>query len=332
MSRPASADAAARVQLVIDVLARAVNRAVLLDDASLTPISYSRQLGVLDDVRMYSVLQRGTPAEIKAALAAMGIRTATEAFRTPAVPEKNMMPRFCVPVCSPGDRFGYLWVLDPDMSLSEQGQRLAARPARNWRSSWTAGRLRYGPPSPSASSTLVGRLLACGHRDPRRSDDVGCRNCRKWVSNAAGQPGQRLRVHGRPRGPAQPGRAHHGAAAAPGDDVDSAQLADPGRQADRDPRGVEIERPCRRGAPAGRGGAGHRALLRPAAEYRVVRCILADIRSGASVSACQIGVEPDSDRRHRRRRGRLDGAGLVARAGAAGGQLLGSSVPPIWST
>ena len=100
MSPPASADAAARVQLVIDVLARAVNRAVLLDDASLTPISYSRQLGVLDDVRTYSVLQRGTPAEIRAALAAMGIRTATEPFWTPAVPEKNMMPRFCVPVRS----------------------------------------------------------------------------------------------------------------------------------------------------------------------------------------------------------------------------------------
>ena len=71
MSHPASADAAARVQLVIDALARAVNRAVLLDDASLTPISYSRQLGVLDDVRTYSVLQRGTPAEIRAELAAI---------------------------------------------------------------------------------------------------------------------------------------------------------------------------------------------------------------------------------------------------------------------
>src|SRR5689334_12771637 len=160
MSRPASADAAARVQLVIDVLARAVNRAVLLDDASLIPISYSRQLGVLDDVRTYSVLQRGTSAEIKAALAAMGIGTATEAFWTPAVPEKNMMPRFCVPICSPGARFGYLWVLDPDMSLSEQGQRLACQTGKELEIILDRRNASLRA-AESVSQALVGRLLAC---------------------------------------------------------------------------------------------------------------------------------------------------------------------------
>jgi len=160
MSRPASADATARVQLVIDVLARAVNRAVLLDDASLTPISYSRQLGVLDDVRTYSVLQRGTSAEIKAALAAMGIGTATEAFWTPAVPEKNMMPRFCVPICSPGARFGYLWVLDPDMSLSEQGQRLACQTGKELEIILDRRNASLRA-AESVSQALVGRLLAC---------------------------------------------------------------------------------------------------------------------------------------------------------------------------
>lgn len=160
MSHPAGADAAARVQLVIDVLARAVNRAVLLDDASLTPISYSRQLGVLDDVRTYSVLQRGTPAEIRAALAAMGIRTATEPFWTPAVPEKNMMPRFCVPVCSPGDRFGYLWVLDPDMSLSVQGQQLARQAGQELEIILDRRNASLRA-AESVSQALVGRLLAC---------------------------------------------------------------------------------------------------------------------------------------------------------------------------
>jgi hypothetical protein len=160
MSVPASADTVARVQLIVDVLARAVNRAVLLDDASLTPISYSRQLGQLDDVRTHSVLQRGTPSEIRAELAAMGIATAAEAFWTPAVPEKNMMPRFCVPVCSPGDRFAYLWVLDPDKSLSEQGQQLARQAGQELEvilDRRNAG-LRAAE---SVNQVMVGRLLAC---------------------------------------------------------------------------------------------------------------------------------------------------------------------------
>ena len=41
------------------------------------------------------------------------------------------MPRFCVPFCSSGERFGYLWVLDPDQSLSEQGQQLARQAGRD---------------------------------------------------------------------------------------------------------------------------------------------------------------------------------------------------------
>ncbi|MGZ5396135.1 MAG: hypothetical protein ACXWEI_11885, partial [Mycobacterium sp.] len=36
-----------------------LDRAVLLDDESLTPITHSRRFGKLDDVRMYCLLQRG---------------------------------------------------------------------------------------------------------------------------------------------------------------------------------------------------------------------------------------------------------------------------------
>jgi DNA-binding PucR family transcriptional regulator len=119
------------VQSIVDVLAQSLDRAVLLDDESLAPITHSRQFGQVDDVRMYSLLQRGIRAEVKTKLFSMGLGTSTEAFWTPALPQHAMMSRFCVPICSAYERFGYLWVLDPDRSLSDDGQALARQAGRD---------------------------------------------------------------------------------------------------------------------------------------------------------------------------------------------------------
>ncbi|KHO18720.1 PucR family transcriptional regulator [Mycolicibacterium setense] len=127
MSDPVSADFSVRMQLIVDVLAQTLDRAVLLDDEELTPITHSRQLGELDDVRVHSVLQRETRAEVKAALFEFGIGTADSAVWIPAFPDYNLMPRFCVPVRSASERFGYLWIIAPEGSLSEHGQQLAKR-------------------------------------------------------------------------------------------------------------------------------------------------------------------------------------------------------------
>ena len=113
------------IQSIVDVLAQSLDRAVLLDDESLAPITHSRQFGKLDDVRMYSLLQRGILPEVKTKLFSLGIGTVAEAFWTPALPQHGMMSRFCVPICSADERFGYLWVLDPDRSLSDDGEELA---------------------------------------------------------------------------------------------------------------------------------------------------------------------------------------------------------------
>lgn len=122
-----SADFSVRMQLIVDVLAQSLDRAVLLDDEELTPITHSRQLGELDDVRVHSVLQRETRADVKAALFEFGIGSADSAVWIPAFPQHHLMPRFCVPVRSPSERFGYLWIIAPEGSLSEHGQRLAER-------------------------------------------------------------------------------------------------------------------------------------------------------------------------------------------------------------
>jgi hypothetical protein len=125
VSDPVSADFSVRMQVIVDDLARALHRAVLLDDEDLTPLTHSRQLGELDDVRVHSVLQRETRAEVKAALFDFGIGTADSALWIPAFPQHNLMPRFCVPVRSASERFGYLWIIVPDGALPEGGEQLA---------------------------------------------------------------------------------------------------------------------------------------------------------------------------------------------------------------
>ncbi|MCV7138069.1 PucR family transcriptional regulator [Mycolicibacterium fortuitum] len=127
MVDPVSADFSVRMQLIVDVLAQTLDRAVLFDDEELTPITHSRQLGELDDVRVHSVLQRETRAEVKAALFEFGIGSADSALWIPAFPQYNLMPRLCVPVRSASERFGYLWIIVPDGSLSEHGRQLAER-------------------------------------------------------------------------------------------------------------------------------------------------------------------------------------------------------------
>jgi DNA-binding PucR family transcriptional regulator len=131
MADTAPAAIGPHIQSIVDVLAQTLDRAVLLDDESLAPITHSRQFGQVDDVRMYSLLQRGILPEVKAELFSIGIGTATEAFWTPALPQHGMMPRFCVPICSATERFGYLWVLDPERSLSDDDQELARHAGRD---------------------------------------------------------------------------------------------------------------------------------------------------------------------------------------------------------
>jgi DNA-binding PucR family transcriptional regulator len=131
MSDPGPAGIGPHIQSIVDVLAQSVDRAVLLDDESLAPITHSRQFGQLDEVRMYSLLQRGIRPEVKTELFSVGIGTATEAFWTPDLPRHGMMSRFCVPICSADERFGYLWVLDPERSLSDEGQQLAKQAGRD---------------------------------------------------------------------------------------------------------------------------------------------------------------------------------------------------------
>jgi hypothetical protein len=161
MADRAGADIGSRVQLIVDALARSLDRAVLLDDVSLAPITHSRQLGQLDDVRVYSVLQRAIRAAVKADLFDFGIDTATEAVWTPALPQHGMLPRYCVPIHSAKERFGYLWVLDPESSLPESGQELARQAGRELQTVLDRRNAALRDEQ-SAQQALLTRLLSAG--------------------------------------------------------------------------------------------------------------------------------------------------------------------------
>jgi DNA-binding PucR family transcriptional regulator len=124
------ADLHSHVQGMVDRLAVALGEPVLLDNESLVPLAYSCQSGTIDEVRLHSVLQRSTHPDIRAKSISFGIGTATEAFRTPDLQNHGMLARYCVPVCSDRERFGYLWVVDRGHSLSGLQQALVREAGR----------------------------------------------------------------------------------------------------------------------------------------------------------------------------------------------------------
>ena len=153
-----SGDVHARMQSIVDKLAGQLNKPVLLDDVTLEPVAYSRQQGTLDEVRLHSVLQRGTDPEVRDDSMAFGLGTATAAFWTPALPHHGMLPRFCVPICSGRDRFGYLWVLDPEKSLTQQDEELARQAAADLRALLDRNSAQRRA-AEATREALIGRLL-----------------------------------------------------------------------------------------------------------------------------------------------------------------------------
>jgi len=117
------------VQQCVDLLELALNRPVILEDASLRPIAYSKQPDDIDRARLNVILHRGATPEFLRVCQDMGISTARAPLWTPARPEWDMEPRLCVPVRTGRTLLGYLWVLTPEGSLSEQQVDAAAATA-----------------------------------------------------------------------------------------------------------------------------------------------------------------------------------------------------------
>jgi hypothetical protein len=106
------------VQDAVDALAADLARSVLVEDPSHLPLWWSAQDQV-DETRLRTILQRTITPAATALVARLGLASADRPVRTPAAPEADMLPRWCVPIRSGRDLLGYLWVLDADGRVTE---------------------------------------------------------------------------------------------------------------------------------------------------------------------------------------------------------------------
>ncbi len=153
------------LQGLIDGLSVALGRSVLLDDAALVPLAFSRQWGVIDEVRSGSILSRGASPAVRDALLAQGIARADGPVRTRAVPELSMDARICVPVRTDGMTLGFVWLLDPAGDLDAAAMSVAERAAAD------AAELLARRPDAllSEESLLIAQLCAEDERERREA-------------------------------------------------------------------------------------------------------------------------------------------------------------------
>jgi hypothetical protein len=142
------------VQLAVDELAATLGHSVLIEDPYHRPLWWSAHDDV-DGTRERTILRRPLGPAAVELVARLGLARATGPVHTPAVPEAEMLPRWCVPIRSPDQErvlLGYVWVVDSDPGLGEdQLPQLTACAAL-------------------AAEVLARRALADRSRDARRRD------------------------------------------------------------------------------------------------------------------------------------------------------------------
>ncbi len=108
----------AEVQASVDALAVTLDRSVLIEDDRQRPVWWSTR-GAVDVTRTRTILNREVPPPVAAIVRRFGLDRATRPVHTPAMPEIDMWPRWCVPLRRHGRFLGMLWILDPDESIAE---------------------------------------------------------------------------------------------------------------------------------------------------------------------------------------------------------------------
>jgi len=160
----------AEVQTAVDELASSLGHSVLIEDPRHQPLWWSAQSDV-DDTRIRTILQRAVSPAAAKVVVRMKLASARGPVRTPAFPEADMLPRWCMPVRSGADLLGYLWVLDPDGTVTDAdlpqlvatAERAASVLAqlhgttevRERRRSALLERLRAGPDSSAAHELIA---------------------------------------------------------------------------------------------------------------------------------------------------------------------------------
>ncbi len=121
------------LQTIVDSLAADIRRDVAIDDRQIRWLVHSPHYGEPDAARLQSILERRVSDEAAEWAFSFGIEEAQGPVRLPANEAIGADPRLCIPLRSHDVLLGYLFIVDPDESLSgaqiEQAQAAAGAAA-----------------------------------------------------------------------------------------------------------------------------------------------------------------------------------------------------------
>jgi hypothetical protein len=107
-----------QLQEVTDALSRRLARSVTIDDRRMRVLTYSVAEHEVDRVRTDAILRRSTPSESQTWLRDLGVERMEHPTLIPGNPELDQLPRVCAPIRHRAHLLGFLWVLDPDGSIT----------------------------------------------------------------------------------------------------------------------------------------------------------------------------------------------------------------------
>lgn len=117
------------LQAITDHLGEQLSRSVAIDDPQMQLQSYSPHYGAVDEQRLASILHRKANPEAIEWAHRHGVQRATSPLRIPGNTDMGMLSRVCIPIRIRKLHLGYLWLIDPDESLTADDLALAERAA-----------------------------------------------------------------------------------------------------------------------------------------------------------------------------------------------------------
>jgi hypothetical protein len=109
------------LQTIVDSLAADIRRDVAIDDRRIRWLVHSPHYGEPDAARLHSILERRVSDEAADWAFSFGIEDAHGPVRLPANDAIGARPRLCIPLRSHDVLLGFLFIVDPDESLSQAG-------------------------------------------------------------------------------------------------------------------------------------------------------------------------------------------------------------------
>ena len=106
--------------MIVDSLAADIRRDVAIDDRQIRWIVHSPHYGEPDAARLQSILERRVSDEAAEWAFSFGIERAEGPVRLPANEQIGARPRLCIPLRSHDVLLGFLFIVDPDESLSDE--------------------------------------------------------------------------------------------------------------------------------------------------------------------------------------------------------------------